>query len=99
MKKCRRKLSVAALAPSRADIKELVHDAVAAPEGERRAGDFLVDVGRVVLEIDAGGGAIVGAGAVDHAGLAPTAAIFGDELGIEIGEFGCAPADETRLVK
>ena len=36
---------------------------------------------------------------MDHAGLAPTAAIFGDEFRIEVGELGCAPADEARFIK
>src|SRR4029077_7173881 len=88
-----------AFAPRGANVEQLVHDAVAAPEDERRAGDFPVEIRRVVLEIDAGGGAIVRSGAVDQAGVAPAAAIFGDELGVEISKLGRAPSDQAGFIK
>jgi hypothetical protein len=43
----------------RGDIEVFVHDAAGAPKSRLPAADFLVDIGVIVREINAGGGAII----------------------------------------
>jgi len=91
---------LASLSPGGADGEELVHEAIATPEGKRGAGDFSYRYRRgVVLQIDAGSGAIVRAGAVDHPRIAPTAPDIPRQGRIEIGKLGSAPANQASLVE
>src|SRR5258708_7544581 len=61
-------------APDRERVIEPADDAIPAPQHEQRALDFLAGVGRVMLEIDRGAGAIILAGGVDGRRIAEAAA-------------------------
>src|SRR5258708_7783959 len=61
----------AALAPLGRNVKQPRHLACRTIQHERWTGDAAVDIGNIVLEIDARGGAIVGAGPMTQSGIAP----------------------------
>jgi len=68
------------LTPSGDDVVELSYRALGSPESQERCFDSLVGIGCVVLEIDAGGCAVVFTYGVNRSRLAITAQIFLDVL-------------------
>src|SRR3546814_2140933 len=85
---------IAFLAPDSRHIEQLSHQAGAAPEGERRAGDATGEIGGIKVEIDRSGRAVIRAGPADRIWLAPAAPVFGHLRGVEILDPGGAPANQ-----
>ncbi len=84
------------LSPECHSVEHLSDHALGAPEHEQRTGDALLRVGAVVLEIDAGGGAIVLAGGGDTGRITEASAVLRERLlGEHIGL--AAPMSEQAI--
>src|SRR3972149_10392423 len=87
------------LLPVGEGIEELLDDAMPAPQHEQRALDApAAEIGVVVREIDAFGGAVVLAGRMDRRRIAERAHVLGPAVGLERREPGEAPAHELAQV-
>src|SRR5260370_30434190 len=89
----------AALTPLGRNIKQLPHLACRTIEDQRWTGNLTVDIGNIMLEIDARGGAIVGTRTMNHAPITPCPTIFRDHFLIQVGNPGGPPSHKAGLVK
>ncbi len=82
--------------PQHQRLVQAADDAMLAPQHQRRTGDLLAAGARcpVVVEIDGRRGAVVLAGRMDRVGAAEAALVFGECLGLDVGESLGAPAAE-----
>src|SRR5204863_6531706 len=79
--------------PQLGRLVQQLDDAARAPQHERVAGDLLAGLARraVVLEVDAGRGAIVLARGVDRLLVAEAALVFGQRFGLDVRDARGAP--------
>ena len=68
------------LAPGGEHVEVPLHQAFLAPQRQQRALDLAVHVGLVMVEVDAGGGAVILARGMDARRIAETAQVFGQGL-------------------
>ncbi|MDT4872557.1 hypothetical protein FQZ97_1077450 [compost metagenome] len=89
----------AARLPERQRIEKALHHAFGAPEHQGVAGDGFTALAAqpVVLQVDAGAGPVVLAGAVDGVGPAEAALVFGQCLVFDVAQAARAPAAELGV--
>ncbi len=79
--------------------KRARHDTLGAELRQRRSPHEYLEIGAVMLQIDAPRGAMIRTAAVNGGRIAPRSPIAGEHFRVEVGQAGSAPADQARLIE